>query len=61
MPKHEINTEYISALELREKVQNTYRAFQNFLEVAEKEDVEALREEILKIEDYLVKKRELIK
>jgi len=55
-----INEEYISAMKLREKVQKTYRAFQNFLEVAEKDDIRTLREEILKIEKYLSDKRNSI-
>jgi hypothetical protein len=61
MPKHELNIEYISALEEQNKVSNSWRAFQNFLECTDTSLLEKLKEQINQIEKIISDERELYK
>lgn len=54
-----INTEYVSALEEREKIDRSWRSFQNFLLNTDTELMKKIQEPVIQIEKIISKKKDL--
>ena len=57
--KHNIAEPYISALEEQNKIANSWRAYQNFIECCDPQLLEKFKTQANEIEAIIIKEREL--